>query len=161
MKDEFLANMSHELRTPLNAVLGFAQLLLADGPGQDEAMVRRRAEHIHAAGRHLLSDTSTMAAELVAYLRQRIQAGQFRGGGLRVHDRTSFLSDPKIGRGVIRRTGRRDGGRDAGGRGGRLPGGVVKQVLADTVSVSRNRTSLRNSETTKPTIAKHAASIPR
>jgi signal transduction histidine kinase/ActR/RegA family two-component response regulator len=54
-KSRFLARMSHELRTPLNAVLGFAQLLLADGPGQDEAMVRRRAEHIHAAGRHLLS----------------------------------------------------------------------------------------------------------
>ena len=54
-KSRFLARMSHELRTPLNAVLGFAQLLLADGPRQDAAMVRRRAEHIHAAGRHLLS----------------------------------------------------------------------------------------------------------
>jgi signal transduction histidine kinase/CheY-like chemotaxis protein len=54
-KSRFLARMSHELRTPLNAVLGFAQLLLADGPRQDEAMIRRRAEHIHAAGRHLLS----------------------------------------------------------------------------------------------------------
>ena len=30
-KSQFLARMSHELRTPLNAVLGFAQLLLADG----------------------------------------------------------------------------------------------------------------------------------
>ena len=54
-KSRFLARMSHELRTPLNAVLGFAQLLLADGPQQDAAMVRRRAKHIHAAGRHLLS----------------------------------------------------------------------------------------------------------
>ncbi|NRF68014.1 PAS domain-containing protein [Aquincola sp. S2] len=53
-KSQFLARMSHELRTPLNAVLGFAQLLLADGPAQDEAVLRRRAEHIHAAGKHLL-----------------------------------------------------------------------------------------------------------
>ncbi|MBI5255637.1 MAG: PAS domain-containing protein [Burkholderiales bacterium] len=54
-KSQFLARMSHELRTPLNAVLGFAQLLLADGPGQDEALRRRRIEHIHTAGEHLLS----------------------------------------------------------------------------------------------------------
>jgi signal transduction histidine kinase/CheY-like chemotaxis protein len=54
-KSRFLARMSHELRTPMNAVLGFAQLLLADGPAQDETTVRRRAEHIHAAGKHLLS----------------------------------------------------------------------------------------------------------
>ncbi|WP_284616537.1 hybrid sensor histidine kinase/response regulator [Aquabacterium humicola] len=53
-KSRFLARMSHELRTPLNAVMGFAQLLLADGPAQDAAMVQRRAEHIHAAGKHLL-----------------------------------------------------------------------------------------------------------
>ncbi len=54
-KSQFLARMSHELRTPLNAVLGFAQLLLADGSAQDEALRRRRVEHIHAAGEHLLS----------------------------------------------------------------------------------------------------------
>ncbi|HSW08243.1 PAS domain-containing protein [Aquabacterium sp.] len=54
-KSQFLARMSHELRTPLNAVLGFAQLLLTDGPAQDETLRRRRVEHIHAAGEHLLS----------------------------------------------------------------------------------------------------------
>ncbi len=56
-KSKFLARMSHELRTPLNAVLGFAQLLLSDEAGSDATALarRRRIEHIHAAGRHLLS----------------------------------------------------------------------------------------------------------
>jgi PAS domain S-box-containing protein len=56
-KSRFLARMSHELRTPMNAVLGFSQLLIADesgdSPGSDSR--RRRLEHIHGAGRHLLS----------------------------------------------------------------------------------------------------------
>ncbi|MBX3636002.1 MAG: PAS domain-containing protein [Rubrivivax sp.] len=55
-KSKFLARMSHELRTPLNAVLGFAQLLLADEAGRDDAAAsrRRRLEHIRSAGQHLL-----------------------------------------------------------------------------------------------------------
>jgi PAS domain S-box-containing protein len=55
-KSKFLARMSHELRTPLNAVLGFAQLLLGDETGSDEAAAarRRRLEHIRSAGQHLL-----------------------------------------------------------------------------------------------------------
>ncbi|MBX3600661.1 MAG: PAS domain-containing protein [Rubrivivax sp.] len=55
-KSKFLARMSHELRTPLNAVLGFAQLLLSDESGRDEAAAsrRRRLEHIRSAGQHLL-----------------------------------------------------------------------------------------------------------
>ncbi len=56
-KSQFLARMSHELRTPLNAVLGFAQLMLADETGQDEAAAsrRRRVDHIRSAGNHLLT----------------------------------------------------------------------------------------------------------
>jgi len=55
-KSKFLARMSHELRTPLNAVLGFAQLLLAEDTGADNAAAgrRRRLEHIRGAGQHLL-----------------------------------------------------------------------------------------------------------
>ncbi len=54
-KSQFLSRMSHELRTPLNAVLGFTQLLLADGATDDPAVRLRRLEHIQSAGRHLLT----------------------------------------------------------------------------------------------------------
>ena len=56
-KTEFLARMSHQLRTPLNAVLGFSQLLLVDENGSDDVSQakRRRLEHVHQAGQHLLS----------------------------------------------------------------------------------------------------------
>lgn len=54
-KSQFLSRMSHELRTPLNAVLGFAQLLLADGDKVSADTRRRRLEQIQSAGRHLLS----------------------------------------------------------------------------------------------------------
>ena len=52
-KTEFLSRMSHELRTPLNAVLGFSQLLLADGSlSPDQAA---QLGHVRHAGRHLLA----------------------------------------------------------------------------------------------------------
>jgi signal transduction histidine kinase/CheY-like chemotaxis protein len=54
-KSSFLARISHELRTPLNAVLGFSQLLLAEGVGPDPATWRQRVTHIQASGEHLLA----------------------------------------------------------------------------------------------------------
>ncbi|MBT9596232.1 MAG: PAS domain-containing protein [Vitreoscilla sp.] len=54
-KSELLARMSHELRTPLNAVLGFTELLLADGDSLDAASRRVRLEHVRSAGQHLLA----------------------------------------------------------------------------------------------------------
>ena len=51
-KSRLLARISHELRTPLNSVLGFSQLLLAEGP--DPATWRQRLTHVHTAGQHLL-----------------------------------------------------------------------------------------------------------
>ncbi len=54
-KSQFLSRMSHELRTPLNAVLGFTQLMLADGERASAATRKRRLEQIHTAGRHLLA----------------------------------------------------------------------------------------------------------
>ena len=54
-KSRFLSRMSHELRTPLNAVLGFAQLLIAEGERVGADTRRRHLERIDSAGRHLLS----------------------------------------------------------------------------------------------------------
>ena len=51
-KSRFLAGMSHELRTPLNGVLGYAQLLRAEGGLSTLQMARTDA--MVAAGRHLL-----------------------------------------------------------------------------------------------------------
>jgi PAS domain S-box-containing protein len=54
-KSQFLARMSHELRTPLNAVLGFTQVMLEDAAQPLGDRQRPRAEHIRAAGKHLLA----------------------------------------------------------------------------------------------------------
>jgi two-component system sensor histidine kinase/response regulator len=54
-KSEFLANMSHELRTPLNSVIGFANILMKNKPGnlrdQDLTYLGRILDN----GKHLLS----------------------------------------------------------------------------------------------------------
>ncbi len=52
-KSNFLASMSHELRTPLNAILGLAELSATDS--QCPPLHRQHANHIHAAGEHLLA----------------------------------------------------------------------------------------------------------
>jgi signal transduction histidine kinase len=51
-KSAFLANMSHEIRTPMNAILGYAQLLQADGALSEEQ--RTKLEVIQSSGDHLL-----------------------------------------------------------------------------------------------------------
>jgi signal transduction histidine kinase/FixJ family two-component response regulator len=51
-KSAFLANMSHEIRTPLNGIIGFADLLLADDPRDDQ---KEALAHLHAAGRSLMT----------------------------------------------------------------------------------------------------------
>jgi PAS domain S-box-containing protein len=52
-KNRFLATMSHELRTPLNSILGFAQLLQAQG--ELDPTQRRYLRNIETSGGHLLS----------------------------------------------------------------------------------------------------------
>jgi signal transduction histidine kinase len=54
-KSRFLARISHELRTPLNAVLGFAQLLQADGQQADPATWQRWVQQVLASGEHLVA----------------------------------------------------------------------------------------------------------
>jgi len=54
-KSQFLSRMSHELRTPLNAVLGFTQLLIADGERIAATTRAQRLMQIETAGQHLLS----------------------------------------------------------------------------------------------------------
>jgi protein-histidine pros-kinase len=68
-KSEFIARMSHELRTPLNAILGFGQLLSMDEPDERR---RRNAEHVIAAGKHLL-DLINEILDL-----SQIESGQLR-----------------------------------------------------------------------------------
>jgi PAS domain S-box-containing protein len=53
-KSEFLSRMSHELRTPLNAVLGFAQLMHADGDEGLGPVQRSRLAELERGARHLL-----------------------------------------------------------------------------------------------------------
>jgi signal transduction histidine kinase len=52
-KDAFLANVSHEIRTPLTAILGFVDMLLADGSLQGDQQSDARI--IESNGRQLLS----------------------------------------------------------------------------------------------------------
>jgi len=54
-KSALLSRVSHELRTPLNAVLGFTQLMLAQGSGGDALQRRRWLQQIQAAGQGLLA----------------------------------------------------------------------------------------------------------
>jgi len=53
-KSEFLANMSHELRTPLNSVIGFANILLKNKPGNLRPEDLSFLERIGTNGKHLL-----------------------------------------------------------------------------------------------------------
>lgn len=54
-KSALFARVSHELRTPLNAVLGFTQLLLAEGERADPVQRQRRLAQIRVAGESLLA----------------------------------------------------------------------------------------------------------
>jgi two-component system CheB/CheR fusion protein len=62
-KGTFLATLSHEFRTPLNGMLGYADLLLLDGPLN--AAQDHRVRRIRAGGWHLAS----MIDEILAFAR--------------------------------------------------------------------------------------------
>jgi PAS domain S-box-containing protein len=54
-KSRLVAVVNHEVRTPLNSILGFTELLLAEGAGPLNDKQRRYAVNVEAAGRHLLA----------------------------------------------------------------------------------------------------------
>jgi PAS domain S-box-containing protein len=54
-KSQFLASMSHELRTPLNSIIGFANILLKNKPGNLSPADLNFLDRIHANGKHLLA----------------------------------------------------------------------------------------------------------
>lgn len=77
-KTEFLTAISHELRTPLNGILGFTELLLAEGDGPLTPGQRENLDTILSAGQHLLSlfndviDLSAMASGRIRLNRQTV-----------------------------------------------------------------------------------------
>jgi len=54
LKSDFLARMSHELRTPLNSIIGFSELLLAEGCGPVNEEQRDGLERVVRNGKDLL-----------------------------------------------------------------------------------------------------------
>src|SRR4249920_397128 len=77
-KDEFLAVLSHELRTPLNAVLGWAQILQAQGPhdatsNRGLASIKRNADALQRLVEDLL-DVSRIVAGKFSMERRPIDA---------------------------------------------------------------------------------------
>ncbi len=55
LKSDFLARMSHELRTPLNSIIGFSELLLAEGCGPMNEEQRDALERVRRNGTNLLN----------------------------------------------------------------------------------------------------------
>jgi signal transduction histidine kinase/CheY-like chemotaxis protein len=54
LKSDFLARMSHELRTPLNSIIGFSELLLAEGCGPINEEQKDGLERVMRNGKNLL-----------------------------------------------------------------------------------------------------------
>ncbi len=54
LKNQFLANTSHEIRTPLSSILGFTQLLLAQGYDPNRERHQEYLNIMLSSGKHLL-----------------------------------------------------------------------------------------------------------
>ncbi|PNJ97349.1 hybrid histidine kinase/response regulator HrmK [Cylindrospermopsis raciborskii] len=55
LKNQFLANTSHEIRTPLTSIIGFTELLLAQGYEAERERHQEYLQIIQSSGKHLLS----------------------------------------------------------------------------------------------------------
>ena len=58
-KDDFVSSVSHEFRTPLTSILGYVEILLADGPDESQ---RQMLEIIHRNSERLLTLVSDLLA---------------------------------------------------------------------------------------------------
>jgi signal transduction histidine kinase/CheY-like chemotaxis protein len=74
LKSSFLANMSHEIRTPMNGIIGFAELIKDEKPGDSE--LDEYSDIIINNGKHLLNiindiiDISKLEAEQLRIKRE-------------------------------------------------------------------------------------------
>ena len=68
-KTEFLARVNHELRNPLNAILGYSQLLCAEGKDSNEQIrgLRSSSEHLLQLVNNVLDVSSIESAEIVIH----------------------------------------------------------------------------------------------
>jgi signal transduction histidine kinase len=85
-KSAFLANMSHEIRTPMSAILGYADMLLAEGHTQEQrlecvATIRQQGKHLLAILNDIL-DLSKIEAEQLDVERIECDPGRVIGEAL-------------------------------------------------------------------------------
>ena len=78
-KSEFVANMSHEIRTPMAAILGFADLLLAEGADADDTLdhvrtIKRNGEHLLAIINDVLDLSKLEAGKMLV---ERVECSPF------------------------------------------------------------------------------------
>jgi signal transduction histidine kinase/ActR/RegA family two-component response regulator len=55
LKNQFLANTSHEIRTPLSSIIGFSQLILAQGYDSSRENHQEYLKIIESSGKHLIT----------------------------------------------------------------------------------------------------------
>lgn len=86
-KSQFLARMSHELRTPLSTIIGYADLMLADGDRSSQDC--RSLKAILKSSSHLLT-----------LIEDVLNMTKFESGHIRIHERIfdlqEFLNDLEV-----------------------------------------------------------------
>lgn len=71
-KMQFLANMSHEIRTPMNSILGFSEMLEADGGGSGK-------------GKEYLSRIRANGSQLLRLIDDILDLSKFEAGRIPIH----------------------------------------------------------------------------
>jgi PAS domain S-box-containing protein len=81
-KSDFLARMSHELRTPLNVVMGFAELMLDQVPGE-----------VNEEQRHCLDDILTSSRDLLGLINEVLDLSKVEAGKVKFRRRNIALPE--------------------------------------------------------------------